>query len=104
MSDITHPGAVKFSTERIRMAADKLSQMYVAAKAITFLWAVRGMGSLIPNDASPIIDDLPPSIPSITGADANAIVGLCAAFVADYEANGFAKIGQAAKVAVKPGV
>ena len=75
MADITSPQAIKFSNEKIRVAADLLAQLDNFAAAMINEWDAAGGSSLIPNTSDVIIDGAATDgRPVITGAKANNII------------------------------
>lgn len=101
MADITNPEAVRFCNEKVRVAADKLASAYTFAKQVQAEWFANSMASLIPNDASPIIDgSATDGRHPITGADATNIITRCGDLITDYEANTNAKLNTVLGVAV----
>ena len=103
MADITNPQAVRFCNERVRQAADKFGQLYNWCVAVQNEWAAQGIGDLIPNDSSPIIDGAQTDgRPLLTGADVNTLAARVTEFTAMLEANANAKLNQILKVAVNP--
>ena len=75
MPDITSPQAIKFSNEKIRVAADLLAQLDNFASATIAQWNAAGGSALIPNTADVIADGAATDgRPIITGAKANNII------------------------------
>ena len=75
MADIVSPQAIKFSNERIRVAADLIAQLDNLAASILNEWTALGSTALIPNTADNIIDDAAgDGRPIITGIKANNII------------------------------
>mgnify|MGYP000621713160 CR=1 FL=1 len=103
MADITNAEAVRFCNEKVRVAADRLAQAYYFSKQVQNEWFANSMGSLIPNDASPVIDgSATDGRHPITGADATNLITRCGELITDYEAAGNAKINTILGVAVNP--
>jgi len=103
MADITNPQAVKFCNERVRVAADRFGQLYWWSKIVAQEWTAQGIGALIPNDASVVMDgSATDGRPIITGADVNTLAARVAEFVALLEAGGKEKLDQISKIAVNP--
>lgn len=101
MADITNPAAVKFSNERIRIAADELHRAYRICQALADDWTALGMSALIKNTVDPIIDgSASDGRTPITGAAATAIVTRAIEFVADMQALGNAKLNTVIAVKV----
>lgn len=75
MADIVSPQAIKFSNERIRVAADLIAQLDNLAASILNEWTALGSTALIPNTADNIIDGAAgDGRPIITGIKANNII------------------------------
>ena len=103
MADITNPQAVRFCNERVRPAADRFAQLYWWAKAVAAEWAAQGIGALIPDGASEVIDGARfDGRAVITGADVNTLAARVSEFIALLEADEKAKLNQILKVAVNP--
>jgi len=103
MPDITNPQAVRFCNERVRQAADKFGQLYNWCTAVQNEWAAQGIGALIPNDASAIIDGAQTDgRPLITGADVNTLAARVTEFTNLLEATSNEKLNEILKVAVNP--
>ena len=100
---ITDPQAIRFCNERVRVAADKFGQLYNWCVSVQNEWAAQGIGALIPNDSSPIIDGAQTDgRPLITGADVNTLAARVTEFISLLEANTNAKLNHILKVAVNP--
>ena len=100
---IDNPQAVKFCNERVRQAADRFAQLYWWSKIVAEEWAAQGIGTLIPNDASVLMDGSATDGRSVlTGMDVNALAGQVSAFIAGMEANANANLNIIHKVAVNP--
>ena len=65
MAAITNPQAIKFSNEKIRVAADLIAQLDNFANTVINEWNALGGAALIPNTADVINDGA-----SINGVDA----------------------------------
>jgi hypothetical protein len=75
MPDIINPQAVKFASEKIRLAADLLAQLDNFATATVNQWNALGGAALIPNTADVIADGaVADGRPILTGAKANSIM------------------------------
>jgi len=105
MPNIDNPEAVRFSNEKIRVAADTLAQAYNLAGEVVQEWVANDMGSLIPNEAGDVIIDgsAVDGRHVISGADANNIINRLTELTTDYEAGGSAKLNTILGVAVNPG-
>jgi hypothetical protein len=104
MADITNVQAVAFCNERVRVAANKFAALYWWCKEVSEDWTAQGVGALIPNDASVLIDGSATDGRSvITGADVNALAARVGEFVALLEANSNTKLNQICKVATYQG-
>ena len=98
---IDNPQAIKFCNERVRVAANRFVDLYWWAKLVSQEWAAQGIGALIPNDTSVILDGSATDGRSIlTGADVNALAARVAEFIANLEADSNLKLNQIHKVAV----
>jgi hypothetical protein len=103
MPDITDAEAVRFADEEIRPFADKLAVAYYAAVALVDDWNARGLGSLFPNDSSPVIDgSAADGRPPITGAMVNNIINRASELKADLSEFSNAKLNTLLQVAVNP--
>jgi hypothetical protein len=100
MADITDPTAVGFCNENIRQAANAMAQLYGRAVDALAEWTARGGASMIPNDASKIIDwSANDSRPEIVGSDVHNIVNRLSEIKTDFEASGSAKLNTILAVA-----
>lgn len=103
MMAIDNSQAVKFCNERVRQAADRFAQLYWWSKIVAQEWTAQGIGALIPNDASIVIDGSATDGRSVlTGIDVNLLAARVSEFIALLEANANAKLNQIHKVAVNP--
>ncbi len=102
MADITNPTAVAFCNEKVRRVADALAEHYFRAKEIIAEWLARGGADFVANDpAAEVIDGAQEDRrPVIDGADVNNIINREVEFVADMEADDFAKLNTVLAVAV----
>lgn len=101
MADITNPEAVKFTNERIRVAADAFGVAYNTAKALVAEWTANNMGTLLPVSADVVVDgSASDGRHVITGNDCNGIIARANELIADYEASGNAKLYTVLGVAV----
>lgn len=105
MADITNAEAVRFSNDKIRVAADKLAQAFYFADLVVNEWNANDMASLISNKSLDTLIDgsADDGRHVITGADATNIVTRCQELIADYEASGNAKLNTILGVAVNTG-
>ncbi len=96
---ITNPTAIKFSNEKIRVAADLIAQLDNFANAAINEWNAHGGTSLIPNDTQVIRDSASPNDdlgtggdgrPVITGQKANNIINRLISLRASVAASGLA--------------
>jgi hypothetical protein len=101
MAGITNPQAVRFCNERLRTAADKLSQAYNFAASVTKEWRSHGGTSLVPNSTDAVVDgSAKDGRPPIVGSDVSNMINRLDELVADYEADNSAKLNTILKVAV----
>lgn len=97
---IDNPEAVRFCNERVRVAANRLSQAYWYAKSVAAEWYANNMGELIPVDGGEVLDgSATDGRHVITGNDATALITRLTELTADYEANGSAKLNTVLAVA-----
>ena len=98
----TNKQAVKFSNEKIRIAADKLAQAYYFAKLVRDEWFANNMGAVFP--AEETVDDgaSADGRQPVTGNNILLVVGRCEEIIADMEANGNAKLNTLLSVATNP--
>ena len=101
MADIIDPEAVRFSNEKIRVAADNLALSYYFAKQVVNEWFAVNMSAKITNTVDPIIDgSATDGRTVITGADATNLITRLTEQIADFEASGNAKLNTVLKVEV----
>ncbi len=83
MAAITNPVAIKFSNEKLRVAADLIAQLDNFAATVLAEWTALGTSTLIPNTADVLQDSASPNglnsvggdgRPSVTGAQLNNII------------------------------
>jgi hypothetical protein len=74
MAAITNPVAIRFSNERLRLAADLLSQLDNYAAAILNEWTALGGVALIPNTTDVLQDTAAPNGIDATGGDGRPVV------------------------------
>ena len=102
MADITNQQAVSFCNERVRVAANHFMKLYWWSKEVSQEWTAQGIGALIPNDESVLIDGSATDGRTIlTGADIHTLAARVAEFVALLEANTNAKLNQIVKVSTR---
>ena len=100
MADITNAEAVRFSNEKIRVAANKLNAAYKFANEVLAEWTANGGTSMIANAADTIVDgSATDGRHPITGADANNIINRLTELKTDYEETGAAKLNTILSVA-----
>lgn len=71
---ITNPVAIKFSNEKLRVAADLIAQLDNFAGEIINEWNAQGGTALIPNTSDVLRDSASPSDDVGTGGDGRVIV------------------------------
>lgn len=71
---ITNPVAIKFSNEKLRVAADMLAQADNFAAATLAEWTALGGAALIPNTADVLRDSASPTDDLGTGGDGRPVV------------------------------
>ena len=100
MADITNAEAVKFSNEKIRVAANKLNEAYKFANEVVDEWTANGGVSMIPNTSDGIVDgSTTDGRHPITGAMANNIINRLNELITDYEDSSNAKLNTVLQVA-----
>ena len=104
MAEITNPEAVKFCNERVRVAADKLAQLYSVAKSVQQEWTANDLATIIAFDNPDLVVDgsATDGRHPISGEDVNNLITRCSEIVTDLEANSSAKLNTILKVAVNP--
>lgn len=100
MADNINAEAVRFSNERVRVAADKLAQAYLLAKAVAAEWTANNLGELFPLADIVVDGSAVDGRHPITGNDATLLMARLNELVADYEANNNAKLNTVLNVAV----
>lgn len=102
MADINNPQAVAFTNNMARPLADALECAYRSAKRVVEDWNAQGMSGLIPNDAAAQIFDGAESDgrPIAHGADVVNVITRAMELIADYEANGLAKLNTVLAISV----
>lgn len=106
MAEITNPEAVKFCNEKVRVAADKLAQLYYTAKAVSQEWTANNLGAIIAYDNMDLVVDgsATDGRHPISGSDVNGLMNRLNEIVADMEASNGAKLNTVLAVAVNPQV
>jgi len=88
---ITDPVAVGFTTNRIRSAANHLTQTYYAMKALVNDWNSLNMGARLAPGDSTVVDDGASTASDgrypVTADDCYALILRAQAFVTELEAN-----------------
>lgn len=107
MANITSPEAIAFSDRRVRTIADKLAQVYYAAKAVRDEWYANNMGVVFPladdlRDASNPLEGTADGRHPVTGNDVTNIIVRCEEIVLGFEDSGNAKLNTILAVAVNP--
>jgi hypothetical protein len=102
MADINNPQAVLFTNQMARPLADSLETAYRTAVKVVEDWNAQNMAALIPNDAAAQIFDGAESDgrPIAHGADVVNIITRAMELMADYEANGLAKLNTVLAISV----
>ena len=100
---ITDSSAIKFSNEKIRVAADRLFGAYLFAKQVVTEWNAVNMSSLITNTSDIISDNSNiDGRTQITGIDATNVITRLQELISDYEASSNAKLNTVTKPSVNP--
>lgn len=104
MSLLSNPQVAKFCNEQLRPAMDRAAGFYLTANKILLAWQNQGLSTIIPNDATVIIDDgsSTDGRTQITGADVWTAIGGLQTYVTDIQANNGALLNNASKIAVNP--
>lgn len=71
---ITSPVAIKFSNEKIRVAADLIAQLDNFASAVLNEWTANGGTALIPNTSAVLQDSAAPNGVDATGGDGRPVI------------------------------
>jgi hypothetical protein len=71
---ITNPAAIRFSNEKLRVAADLLAQLDNFAGSVINEWNAAGGVALIPNTADVLRDSASPNDDLGTGGDCRPVV------------------------------
>src|SRR3990172_2928615 len=100
---ITNVSAVKFSNEKIRVAADKMFGLYLWAKQVVDEWNATSMSALITNTSDVMMDNSDvDGRTQITGADATNVITRLQEIITDYEVTSNAKLNTVVKPSVNP--
>ena len=100
MPDITNPEAVRFSNEKLRVAANMLVDVYEFTRAAKDEWLANDIASVLPNTPDAIDDGADTDGRHIaTGERAHAIIDLLVELLANYEANDNAKLNALLRMA-----
>jgi hypothetical protein len=100
---ITNAQAVKFSNERLRVAADALATAYYTAKKVMQeYYADPALGDAYTAGIAETVADGADvdGRPLVTGNDALGLITRCSELVTDYEAGGNAKLNTVLGVSV----
>ena len=103
MSEIADAEAVKFSNEKIRVAADALATAYYLAKQVEQEWYANNLGELFVSGEGPVVDGSASDGRHPLSADAVLlVVTRCSELVADFEDASNAKLNTVLAAAVNP--
>lgn len=99
---ITNPTAIGFCNTYARPDADAMLSSYNTAKTVVNYWNANNISALIPNDSTLVADGagVTDSRSPITGAMVNNVITRAEEIIADYEANGNAKLNTVENLAV----
>ena len=102
---ITSPQAIKFSNEKIRVAADRLAQAYNFANIVIDEWN-SGASADFPNDGAEVLQDGADvdGRPIVDGAELHLLITRLTELQTDYEATSNAKLNTILAVAVNTSV
>jgi predicted ATPase len=101
MAAVTDPNALRFSNTRIRVAADRIAQLYNFIVATANEFTALGMSGVFPNDSSQVLDGAATDgRPQITGADVNNIISIASSLRTTLEATSNQKLNQVLRVGV----
>lgn len=95
----TNAEAVKFSNEKVRVAANKLVNAYAFAKLVSAEWTANNMGELFPAGSVVVDGSETDGRHPVTGNDVTLIIVRLNELVADYEAESNAKLNTLLNVA-----
>lgn len=100
---INNPEAIRFSNEKVRVAANRLAQAYNFSRAALDEWYARNMGAQFPVGGG-IVEDGATSDgrPVIDGNDVTLLVSRLSELTTDYEADSNAKLNTILKIAPNP--
>ena len=100
MAEITNAEAVRFSNERIRVAANKLNAAYKCAREVQDEWYANNMGTLFPTGEGPVVDgSVTDGRHPISADDVLLLITRLSELTTDYEANSNAKLNTILNVA-----
>lgn len=100
MAVIDNAEAVRFSNEQVRTMANKLAQVYYAAKAVADEWTANNLGEIFPITDGPVVDgSATDGRHPIGGSEVTLLITRCNELVADYQANNNAKLNTILNVA-----
>ena len=104
MAQITNPEAVAFVNQKIRVASDKLAQMYYLAKSVSQEWTATGLGTIIAYDNADFVVDgaATDGRHPATGVNVNNLMNRLSELVADMEASGGAKLNTILALSTNP--
>lgn len=74
MAAITNPVAIKFANEKVRIAADLLSQLDNFANTVLNEWTAIGGSTLFPNTTDVLQDSAAPNGIDSTGGDGRPVI------------------------------
>lgn len=107
---VTNPEAIAFCDEKVRVAADRLSQAYYFAKEALDEWNANNYGgTILPIGGGTIRDGASPEDDSGTGGDGRKVIAAndvhnlinrVSELVTDYEASASAKLNTILNVSV----
>ena len=95
----TNAEAIKFSNEKVRVAANKLVDAYAFAKLVSADWTANNMGELFPAGSVVVDGSATDGRHPVTGNDVTLIIVRLNELVADYEADTNAKLNTLLNVA-----
>jgi hypothetical protein len=97
---VENPTAIRFCSNRIRVAANKLRELYDLATEINDEWAALRLGDIIPGDTTQIDDKTDTNgLPVITGSDVLGVMYRLSEFKDACNANNKANLMSILKVA-----
>lgn len=93
--------AIRFTNEKVRIAADKLASAYFFAKQVRDEWYANNLGSIIEVSADVIADgSAADGRHPLNGSDVTLVINRCEDIITDMEANSNAKLNTVLKAAV----